>query len=145
MRYCTTWTAAHLILPSQPQSQPPVGDHWTRNSRASLALNPLVLRSHHRLPVYCCLVKPLRVIQPTDTPGAGLLLCHTRPALMYLLPELRARRALGITANPRREEQLRSTHEVRRCQDGKEAYASTHSHCCDLFPHFMPFASTTEL
>lgn len=100
MHYCTTWTAAHLILPSQLQSQPPVGYHWTRNSRASLSLNPSVPRSHHRLPVYSCLVKLLRVIQPTDTPGAVLLLYHTLPALMYLLPELHSWGLWGSQLTP---------------------------------------------
>lgn len=100
VHYCTTRTAAHLILPSQPQSQPPVGYHWTRNSRASLSLNPSVPQSHHRLPVFSCLVKLVRVIQSTDTPGAVLLLYHTLPALMYLLPELHSRRHWGSQLTP---------------------------------------------
>lgn len=85
LHYCTRRTAAHLISPSQPQSQPPVGYHWTRNSRASLSLNPSVPRPHHRLSVCSCFVKLLRVIRPSDTLGAAPLLSCTLPALMYLL------------------------------------------------------------
>lgn len=100
VHYCTMWTAAYLILPSQPQSQSPVRYHWTSNSRASLSSNPPVLWSHHRLPVYSCLVKALCVIQPTDTPGEVLLLHHTLPALTCFLLELPSEGHWGSQLTP---------------------------------------------
>lgn len=136
---CTMRTAAHLILPSQLQSQTPAGTHWTRNSRVSLSLNPSAPQSHHRFPAHSCLVKLPRVMQPTDTPGEVLLLQpHT---VSFHVPSARAALmgTLGITADPRGDEWLRWTQKVRRCQDGKEAYASTstQSHCSDLFSAFF--------
>lgn len=143
---CTMRTAAHLILPSQLQSQTPAGTHWTRNSRVSLSLNPSAPQSHHRFPAHSCLVKLPRVMQPTDTPGAVLLLQpHT---VSFHVPSARAA-LMGTLGSQLTPAEMSGWDGHRRSGDAKMGKKlmlplPLRVTAVTFFLHFMPFALTTE-